>query len=298
MDNENTSFTEFAEAFDDAADYQTDTNEETAANEETEVSADAETEVEDTGDEEIAGGDEGNQTNESADGDTKAQQEQTGETFTLKVNKEEKTYSREEVISLAQKGADYDRVKDQLTQSRQNAEVLQEQIDSQKEAMSVLDELAKASNLEIPEFLRGLRIGLLKKQGLSEDAANERLLRLDAERENAALKAAAADTTTQETGKQRAERELAEFRTAYPEVELTQEVLNELMEDVQGGMSLTRAYQKNEAAKKDAQIADLQRQLAAEKQNKENLAASPGSQKDSGGKRTKSDYDDFMAAFE
>ena len=297
MDNENTSFTEFAEAFDDAADYQIDSNEASTANEETEVSASAETEVEDIGAEATDDNDAGNQTDNSADGDTKAQQEQTGETFTLKVNKEEKTYSREEVISLAQKGADYDRVKDQLAQSRQNAEALQGQIDSQKEAMTVLDELAKASNMEIPEFLRGLRIGLLKKQGLSEDAANERLLRLDAERENAALKAAA-DSATQETGKQRAERELAEFRASYPAVELTQEVLNELMEDVQGGMSLTRAYQKNEAAKKDAKIAELQRQLDAEKQNKENLAASPGSQKDSGGKRSKSDYDDFMAAFE
>lgn len=297
MDNENTSFTEFAEAFDDASDYQIDSGEETSANEETEVSADTETEVEDIDAEDTDGINDGNQTETSTEGDSKAQQEQTGETFTLKVNKEEKTYSREEVISLAQKGADYDRVKDQLTQSRQTAEALQGQIDSQKEAMTVLDELAKASNLEIPEFLRGLRIGLLKKQGLSEDAANERLLRLDAERENAALKAAA-DSATQETGKQRAERELTEFRAAYPEVELTQEILDELMEDVQGGMPLIRAYQKNEAAKKDAQIEELQRQLAAEKQNKENLSASPGSQKDSGGKRTKSDYDDFMAAFE
>ena len=150
--------------------------------------------------------------------------------------------------------------------------------------------------MEIPAFLRNLRIGLLKKQGLSEDAANERLLRIDAERENAALKAAA-ETPAKETGAERAQREIAEFRENYPDVELTQEVLDQLMVDVQGGMSLTKAYQKNETAKKDAQIAELQRQLAAEKQNKENLAASPGSQRDSGGKRTKSDYDEFMEAF-
>lgn len=295
MDNENTSFTEFAEAFNDTADYQTDSTEETVA-EETEVSADAETETEDTSTQDTDSGSDSNQTGDDADSDGKAQQDQPGETFTLKVNKEEKTYSREEVISLAQKGADYDRVKDQLTQSRQTNEDLQKQIDNQKEAMTVLEELSKDAGMEIPAFLRNLRIGLLKKQGLSEDAANERLLRIDAERENAALKAAA-ETQAKETGAERAQREIAEFRENYPDVELTQEVLDQLMEDVQGGMSLTKAYQKNETAKKDAQIAELQRQLAAEKQNKENLAASPGSQRDSGGKRTKSDYDEFMEAF-
>lgn len=299
MENENTSFDEFAEAFDDAADYQTDSAEETIAEEDiSEVSDDTqENDAEDTGAEETTDSDDGNQTEHAEGGDTDAQQDQSGETFTLKVNKEEKAYSREEVISLAQKGADYDRVKDQLAQSRQTVETLQGQLDSQKEAMNILDELAKDAGMEIPAFLRNMRIGLLKKQGLSEDAANERLLRMDAERENAALKAAAEESQSQETGAQRAERELAEFREAYPDVELTREVLDELMTDVQGGMSLTKAYQKRESAQKDAKIAELQRQLAAEKQNKENLASSPGSQKDSGGKRTKSDYDDFMEAF-
>ena len=297
MDNENTSFAEFAEAFDDAADYQTDSAEETTAEEETEVSAEAATEAEETGAETTDDNESGNQTAEAADGETNAQQSQSGETFTLKVNKEEKTYSREEIIGLAQKGVDYDRVKAQLTQSRQNAETLQGMLSDQKEAMTVLGELAKASNVEVPALLRDLRLSLLKKQGLSDDAANERLLRLDAERENAVLKAVVS-AKAPETGKQRAQRELAEFREVYPEVQLTQDVLDQLMKDVQGGMTLTRAYQKNEAAKKDAQIAELQRQLAAEKQNKENLAASPGSQKDSGGKRTKSDYDDFLEAFE
>ena len=54
-------------------------------------------------------------------------QDAQSETFTLKVNKEEKTYSREEVISLAQKGADYDRVKEQLTRSREEKDHLQTQ---------------------------------------------------------------------------------------------------------------------------------------------------------------------------
>ena len=299
MENENTSFTEFAEAFDDSADYQIDSAEETAAGEDITEASDDVQEVDETGTEaeDTESGDDGNQTEESANGDTKAQQEQPGETFTLKVNKEEKTYSREEVINLAQKGADYDRVKGQLQESRQRESDLQGKLDDQQDVMAVLSELAKDSKVEIPELLRNMRIGLLKKQGLSEDAANERLLRMEAEKETAKLKANAEEKQKPETGDQRAAREIAEFRETYPDVALTQEVLDKLMDDVQGGTSLVKAYQKYESAQKDAQIAELQRQLAAEKQNKANLVASPGSQKDSGGKRTKSDFDDFIEAF-
>ena len=141
---------------------------------------------------------------------------------------------------------------------------------------------------------------LLKKQGLSEDAAKERLERLKAEKENAQLKAAqkATETPAQEDDAQRVRRELDEFRTAYPKVELSEELLGKLMPDVATGKSLTDAYRSYEAAQKDSRIAELERQLAAEKQNKENRASSPGSQKDSGGQRTKDDFDDFFSAFE
>ena len=291
MDEQNVGYEEFMEAFDDSVGNQTDAEENTFVEEDpaAEAAADAPAAEDEP--------DTASDTTEGSEDDSEKPSDKPEETFTLKVNKEERTYSREEVISLAQKGADYDRVKEQLGQSRQTAEQLQGQLDQQQEAMDVLDELAKASQTDIPGLLRNMRLGMLKQQGLSEDAANERLLRMEAEKENAALKAAASEETAKETSSQRAQRELAEFRDVYPDVELSQELLNKLMDDVQGGTPLLKAYQKYESAQKDAQIEELQRQLAAEKQNKENLANSPGSQKDSGGKRTKSDYDDFMEAF-
>lgn len=293
-ENENISFDEFADAFDDAADYQTDSGDEvTVDTDDTPETTDPETEE----------GGEGDQTQEEPTSDAEAAEdaqkpEKTEpETFTLKVNKEEKTYSREEVISLAQKGADYDRVKEQLEKSRETGTELQKQLDNQKDAMEVLAELAKASSVDLPQLLDDLRTGLLMKQGLSKEAAAERLLRMKAEKENAALKAAATQTQAKETAAQRAQREIAEFREAYPDVEITQELVDKLMDDVRGGQSMTNAYRKYEKSQADAQIAELQRQLEAEKQNKENRAASPGSQKDSGGRRSKSEYDDFMEAF-
>lgn len=295
--DENISYNDFTEAFDEPADNQIEGAEDTAVEDETTPEKETDEVFAAEEDAPATDAEESSEGNEQP-ADEKSAGKTDGDTFTLKVNKEEKTYSREEVISLAQKGADYDRVKEQLSQTRQTAEQLQGQLDQQQEAMDVLDELAKASQTDISGLLRNLRIGILKNQGLSEDAANERLLRMAAEKENAALKAAASEEQSKETGAQRAQRELAEFREAYPAVELSDELLDKLMTDVQGGMPLVKAYQKYDSAQKDAKIAELQRQLAAEKQNKENLAASPGSQKDSGGKRTKSDYDDFLEAFE
>lgn len=293
--DENINYSDFMEGFDESADYQTGTEETTEVEE---TAADTETTETETAENTDAEASEDSETEtEQADADKapKTEEKADGETFTLKVNKEEKTYSREEMIALAQKGADYDRVKEQLSHSREEVTNLQGKIQEQATAMEVLNELAKDANMELPDLLKSLRVGMLKKQGLSEDAANERLARLDVEKENASLKAAASN---QESSSERAKREIAEFREAYPDVELTKEVLDKLMVDVQGGTPLMTAYQKYESAQKDAQIAELQRQLAAEKQNKANASASPGSQKDSGGMHSKSDFDSFMNAFQ
>lgn len=292
MENENISFDEFEAAFSDESDNQIEIADEDAEEVTTQQPQDT---GEETGEEENSGEDQ--QPEEQPAEEKPAEQKAEPETFTLKVNKEEKTYSREEVISLAQKGADYDRVKEQLNTSRETATQLQNQLDSQKEAMEILTDMAKESGMEMPKFLDALRMNMLKKQGLSDDAASERILRMKAEKENAALKATAEQLQTKETAADRATREIAEFREAYPDVEITKDLVGKLMDDVHGGKSLTEAYRSYERAKTAAKIAELERQLAAQKQNAENRAASPGSQKDSGGRRTKSEYDDFMEAF-
>lgn len=292
-ENQDVGYDEFMSAFDEDLDYQNEAPEETV---DTDTGVDA-----DDGDTADEGDDVGADADQPAAENPSANQEQQpagGETFTIKVNKEERACTREEVISLAQKGADYDRVKDQLAESRKTATDLQGKLDEQQEAMDVLSEVAKDAGAEVSALLDNLRMGLLKKQGLSDDAAKERLARLKTEKENERLKAAQkpAEKAPQEDSSQRVRRELAEFREQYPKVELSDNLLSKLMPDVQKGKSLTDAYRGYEAAQKDERIAELERQLAAEKQNKENRASSPGSQKDSGGRRTKDDFDDFQKA--
>ena len=289
-ENQETELKDFMSAFDDDFDNQDETAE-----------REPETE-EQTGDQ---AADQGSETEEETDqdgeqkGDTAADEKAKAdsETFTLKVNKEERTYNREEVISLAQKGADYDRVKDQLTASRQLESDLRAQLAQQQEQLDILAEIAKASKLKVSDLLDNLQIGMLQKsENISADVAKERLLRMKAEKEAKALKTAQA-AGKGPTGKEKAQQDVAAFRKDYPNVELTQELMDALLPGVEQGKSLSDSYRDYSDKQKDDQIAQLKAELEAEKQNKENRASSPGSQKDTGGKHTKDEYEDFMKAF-
>ena len=52
-----------------------------------------------------------------------------------------------------------------------------------------------------------------------------------------------------------------------------------------------------EEAEKDQELARLRTQLAAQAQNQENRAASPGSQSDSGAPAANGPYDQFLSAY-
>lgn len=287
-ETQNNGFDDFAAAFDD--DYQT--IEETA--EEVEETAEVDTENEEVQEEGEV---------ETEDEDAEASEEEVKtepkpETFTLKVNKEERTVSRDEVISLAQKGADYDRVKEQLAERNNTVTALQDRLNKYSGAIETLELISETSGQSISELAEQLHLNVLMKGGKSEAEAKAELRALKAE---AKLKAAetkdAEKKSAQEDSKARANREVAEFRQKFPGVELTKELCNELMQDVQGGMSLSEAYMKRELARKDAEMAELKRQQAAAEQNKKNRTTTTGSQKDSGGRRQKSEFDDFMSAF-
>lgn len=301
MDEQNVGFEDFMGAFEDSADYHTDTIEESEMEQDPQESEELATE-----DGAEAGEPEAEEVS-TEEAEKEAPKTDDQETFTLKVNKEERTYSREEVITLAQKGADYDRVKEQLGKSQQTATELQDrltQLAPNLEHIAVLESLAKEMGSDIPKLLDSLRLSSYRKQGLSEDAANERLLRVKAEFENEKLRKDKAALPAEDKSKQKVQQDLADFRKSYPDVALTEELLKELMPEIQKGVPMLQAYRNREIASKDAviaekdqKIAQLERQIEAEKQNKNNRASSPGSQKDSGGKRTKNEFDDFLDAF-
>ena len=305
-ENEDFGFEDFESAlFDD--DYQTGDDTDTDDPDVTETDNDPEETDSDSED-----GDEGGDTSEDEDTDDSEEDGADGgdegeggdtdakETFTLKVNKEERQVSREEMITLAQKGADYDRVKEQNTRHQQTIADLQsklEGVSSQQAVLDILDTIAQKSGSTLEQLAESLYVNFRKSAGASEDVAREELKSAKLEKELNSYKAKQTQQQEQETDAEaRAQHDIEEFGREYPDVTLTEELVDKLTPDIRNGMSLSAAYRKYEKAQDSAKIADLERQLAAKAQNTKNKQRSPGSQRDSGGRSPKSDYDIFEKA--
>ena len=112
---------------------------------------------------------------------TKEQKEEPEELFDLKFNKEIRKVSRQEVTELAQKGLNHDRILEQRDHLQQeNAELLK--FKQENEAIiGLLDAAAQKSGTDRNTFLQSVRENAYVSQGLSRDAAHERVLREDAE---------------------------------------------------------------------------------------------------------------------
>lgn len=241
-------------------------------------------------------GDGNSENAENPDGDTNADQ-----TFTIKVNKEERTVGIDEMKALAQKGADYDRIKEQNAQKQQMIDTLQAKLDgisSQQGALDILGIVAEKSGSTLEQLAESLYVNFRRTAGASEETAREELKSAKLEKELNAFKAQKTQQQEQESGGEaRAKQDLADFQREYPDVPITEELVDKLMPDIQSGMSLSAAYRKYEKAQDAERIADLERKLAAEKKNAENKKKSPGSQVDSGSRQKADIFDEFMAAF-
>lgn len=220
--------------------------------------------------------------------------------FTIKVNKGTREVELPEMTELAQKGADYDRVKGQLETSRTNEANLQKTVDEQAPIMEALQMAAKDAGVDVAELVDTIHVGLLKGKGMTEAEARAEIRASKAEKAVNDLKNKPAQEEAQEENpnQARAKREIAEFQTAFPGVQLDQETLDKLAPDVQNGMTLTSAYLKLENARLTAKLEEQKRALEAEKQNQKNRRQAAPGQNDSGGGREKDAFDDFFTAFE
>ena len=302
---EDISFEEFESAF--AGDgnqtgIDTETENSAEADSETmepESEAASEADAEDPADAEQDGSDGENASAE----DTSAAQDANGDQkFTLKVNKEERQVSLEEMTAFAQKGMDYDRVKDQNAQLRQTNTELQEKVDgmaANQGVMDIIGMIAQKSGSTVEQIAEMLYVNFRKSAGASEDAAREELKSAKLEKELNAIKTQQSKPAQQESdAEERARRDIEAFSQEYPDVELTKELVSKLTPDIQRGMSLSSAYRKYEKAQDAAKIAELERKLAANSQNEKNRKKSPGSQQDSGGRQAADEFDKFLSAFQ
>lgn len=192
------------------------------------------------------------------------------ELFTLKNRDETRQVTREELVSMAQKGWDYDHVRaerDQLRQYRQEADP----------ALELVRSYAQRSGMKVEEYLDYCRKQELMAGGMTEQDAAARVNmekeRSELDRQRAELQAFRAQQDSmarraQEQAQAR-QRDIEAFYRAYPGVDpksIPQEVWNE----VRSGESLTNSYTRYENRR-------LQAELAAERQNRDNRAKAPGS---------------------
>lgn len=298
MDNESMDFDAFFSAFGDTGEdggNQTDTEQEAPDTAETSQEPDGGTE-----DGEKSGEESPNQEEKPEDGDQAAQEaENPPQKFTIKVNKQTREVELPEMTELAQKGADYDRVKGQLETAQGSIQALQKQADEQGPIYETLKLAAEDAGVSVSELVESIHVGMLKGRGMTEAEAKAEIRAAKAEKAMNDLKnRPAQEAPSEDPNQERAKREIAEFQEAFPGVNLSQEELEKLAPDVQKGMTLTSAYLKMENKRLSSELAEEKRKLEAEKQNQKNKQKAAPGQTDSGGGRTKDSFDEFFNAFE
>lgn len=228
-----------------------------------------------------------------------AEQPAQEQKFTLRWNKQDKVVGVNEMTELAQKGLDYDRIKGKLETVQAD---LQKNLDEQAPIFEALKIASETSGIPIENLIENVQVGVLKAQGMSEREAKAEIRASRAERKAKALESPEKDGSAQDTQAEdtnsRASREIAEFRDTFPGVQLTEELVNKLAADVQGGMTLTNAYYKMENTRLQTELAEQKKQAAAQAQNEKNKRAAAPGQNDTGGGREKDAFDDFFSALD
>ena len=210
--------------------------------------------------------------------ETKPEAEKGADQFTLKHLDEVRTVSREEIIPLAQKGMDYDRVRQKLDGITAEKETLAGEKAKADETVAFLTELAKDSGFANADaFIDELKADAIsRREGIDITLARgrvtlERREKALAEKERQTAEAAKApppEDTSAETEKRRTQ-EAAEFAAEYPDIKAA-DIPKEVWDGVVKGDSLLNAYRKFENAK-------LKAELASRKKAEENKAKSAGS---------------------
>lgn len=191
------------------------------------------------------------------------------ELFTLKNRDETRQVTREELVSMAQKGWDYDTVRqerDQLRQYRQEADP----------ALTLVRSYAQRNGLSVEQYIDLVRKQELIAQGINEQTAEAQI---SVEKQQAAMQAQAAEAEAvrqrQQAAEDRARQQsearkqgMLDFLRAYPAVKPA-DVPKEVWERVAQGESLTAAYTMHRNRQ-------LEAELAAERQNRQNQQNTTG----------------------
>lgn len=206
--------------------------------------------------------------------ETETKDEEGHQLYTLKSPAGERQCTLEEVLSLANKGMDYDGVK-------QDRDTMRE----------FLKELAEPSKLNIQELMDTTRARMLisKKQAEGVEMSEmEALTAIQRDRAAAAAEEQTRAATQAETKKQEM---INTFLAEFPNVNAA-EIPAEVWQNCRETGDLAGAYRKYVNDQKDSEISRLKEEIETLKLNQKNKDRSTGSQKSVGATTPKDPFDE------
>ena len=237
---------------------------------------------------EIEQNDGGQDADAAQPGENEEQQAQAdGQLFELKHLGETKNVNRDEVVTLAQKGMDYDRVTEKNTQLENQVSEQKQQLAQLTEHENALQELAKQSGTTVGELVENMLIAVTKsKYGIDDDGMALERVKLDRERRALDQERAALATKNQEQEQQAANEKwrgecFDAFAKAYPDVDPAS-IPNGVWEAFNRGETLVSAYARERNKALEAEIARMKSEQETRDRNAANAARSTGSQSSAG----------------
>lgn len=225
---------------------------------------------------------------QDADGAEQQTAEAQADQFTLKHLDETRTVSRDEVIALAQKGMDYDRIRGRLEEQKDYAELKKRNAELE-DSFAFLKEFA--GDRSVDEFIdEGRAQALMQRTGIDHETA---LGRVKLERDRKALDAERQKQQAQQEEQQKQQEQadaqeqwrkncFIAFDKEFPDVD-PKSIPQEVWDAFGRGETLVSAYSLH-------QLRALQKQQAAQRQAEENAKRSTGSRQ-TNGKDEMSEFD-------
>lgn len=198
-------------------------------------------------------------------------------TWTLNHMDETRTVSEAELVDLAQKGLDYDRIRPRYDEARP--------------VMRLFGDFAKQAGMSVADYVSHIRTQAKQAGGMSEAEARRAVELEDREAAVAAREAEdAARQATQNqaqeasrTAESRRRADILEFQKTFPDAAKDpKSIPREVWADVNRGMSLVSAYSKHAVAQAKAAQQAAEQKAEAVTRNQKNADRSTGSMKTAG----------------
>lgn len=244
-------------------------------------------------------------------------QEIPNQNFVLKYMGEDKEFTREEATVLAQKGMDYDRIRQRMNEISTDRDTLRTSYNEAKVKADFLDELAKGQNITTDELMLKVRAAALARdENITAEEAKEKIKLRDREdavaRKEAELQQRNESAQKEETDKQNRIKEFSSFFEAHKNDNdgkgvTPSDIPQKCFDEMRSGIPLETSYanyisqkkfesQKAEIEKRmsdfeaqakkikelEEKLAEKEKQFTADLQNQKNAARSVGSADTSG----------------